>query len=228
VTGDPSQRHYVQALYHLTKTLDPTRPAIGNDGWEHLVGDIYGVHDYSFDGATLRERYGSLEAVERTLREVQPHYRSVTLPGHHRAGEPIMLTECGGISYRPQPDARWYGYGTVTDRDAFLAKYRELIEAILDSPAIAGFCYTQLTDTAQETNGLLTENREPKLDPAAIRAITRRASAAVPGDVMAQLQATQGVTSFAGAASMPLGSSRESMHTGPEDAGSPSVSTNRL
>ena len=48
---DPAQRHFVQALYHLTKSLDPTRPAIGNDGWEHLVGDIYGIHDYAFDGA---------------------------------------------------------------------------------------------------------------------------------------------------------------------------------
>jgi hypothetical protein len=30
----PAQSHYVQALYHLTKTLDPTRPVIGNDGGE--------------------------------------------------------------------------------------------------------------------------------------------------------------------------------------------------
>jgi hypothetical protein len=28
----PAQRHYVQALYHLTKTLDPTRTVIGNEG----------------------------------------------------------------------------------------------------------------------------------------------------------------------------------------------------
>jgi beta-galactosidase/beta-glucuronidase len=27
-----AQRHYVQALYRLTKTLDPTRPVVGNDG----------------------------------------------------------------------------------------------------------------------------------------------------------------------------------------------------
>ena len=56
---DPAQRHYVQALYHLTKALDPTRPAIGNDGWEHLVGDIHGIHDYAFDGRRLRARYGT-------------------------------------------------------------------------------------------------------------------------------------------------------------------------
>ena len=42
----PSERHYVQALYHLTRTLDPTRPVIGNDGWESVATDIIGIHDY--------------------------------------------------------------------------------------------------------------------------------------------------------------------------------------
>lgn len=197
VARDPSQRHYVQTLYHLTKTLDPTRPVIGNDGWEHVITDIYSVHDYSFEGSILRERYGSREAVERTLNEVQPHYRTLALPGYQRSNEPIMITEFGGISYRPQPGEPWHGYGTITTREDFLSKYRDLVDAILDSPAVAGFCYTQLTDTGQETNGLLTANREPKLDPAAVRRITSRASAAVPGDVISQMQKAQSITPFA-------------------------------
>ena len=41
-----AQRNYVQALYHLTKTLDPTRPVVGNDGWESVATDILGIHDY--------------------------------------------------------------------------------------------------------------------------------------------------------------------------------------
>ncbi len=196
VARDPVQRHYVQALYYLTKALDPTRPVIGNDGWEHVVSDIYSIHDYAFDGATLRERYGSLEAVRRTLREVQPGYRSVVLPGYQHTHEPVMLSEFGGISYRPQPSTSWFGYGTVTDADAFLSRYRELVDAILESPAVAGFCYTQLTDTEQETNGLLTANREPKFDMAAVRAITERVSAAVPGDVIRQMQKAQDISPF--------------------------------
>ncbi len=43
---NPAERHYVQALYHLTQTLDPTRPVIGNDGWESVATDIVGIHDY--------------------------------------------------------------------------------------------------------------------------------------------------------------------------------------
>ena len=50
----PAQRHYVQALYHLTKTLDPTRPVIGNDGWESVATDIIGIHDYDADPERMR------------------------------------------------------------------------------------------------------------------------------------------------------------------------------
>jgi beta-galactosidase/beta-glucuronidase len=174
VAHDPAQQHYVQALYHLTRALDPTRPAIDNEGWEHIVSDVYGIHDYAFDGALLRERYGSAEAVERMLCEGRVGRRALVVGGYVKKDAPVMLTEFGGLSYRPEPGVEWFGYGTVTNPDAYLAKYRELVDAILDSPAIAGFCYTQLTDTAQETNGLLTANREPKLDPQAVRTITAR------------------------------------------------------
>ena len=99
-----------------------------------------------------------------------------------------MLTEFGGVTYQPEPDKPWHGYGIVRDSEAFLSKYRELVDAILDSPAIAGFCYTQLTDTGQETNGLLTEDRVPKLDPEAVREVTARPSAAVPAAAIAQVK----------------------------------------
>jgi hypothetical protein len=43
---------------------------------------------------------------------------------------------------------------------------------------LAGFCYTQLTDTMQEANGLLDERREPKLPVERLRRIvTGRADA---------------------------------------------------
>ena len=40
--------------------------------------------------------------------------------------------------------------------------------------AVAGFCYTQLTDVEQERNGLLTSDRRPKVDPRAVAAVHRR------------------------------------------------------
>jgi hypothetical protein len=194
---DGAQQSFVQGIYHLTRALDPTRPVVANDGWEYLVGDIFGIHDYAFQGSALRERYGSTEAIEKTAREVQPSYRFVSLTEHRQRDVPVILTEFGGISYRPGRGERWYGYGTVTSQEEFIEKYEELIDAVLDCPTIAGFCYTQLTDTLQETNGLLTENREPKIKADIIRRINRQASAAVPGDIIGQLQRVTG-TPFGG------------------------------
>lgn len=195
---DPAQQSLVQSLYYLTKTLDPTRPVIANDGWEYLVGDLFGIHDYTFDGDAIRQRYGSTEAIMRTMQEVQPSDRFVTLPGTGRSEVPVALTEFGGISYKPAQGHRWFGYGTVPDTEAFERKYRELVEAVLDCPNLAGFCYTQLTDTAQETNGLLTEMREPKINTAVLQAINRSPSRAVPSDVLTQLRKVTGTSFGAG------------------------------
>ncbi|CAA9534596.1 MAG: GH2, partial [uncultured Thermomicrobiales bacterium] len=193
---DPAQRDFVRALYHLTRALDPSRPAIGNDGWEHIASDVWGVHDYTHDPAAIRDRYASHETMERTLRLVQPLHRNIGLPGIARTGEPVMLTEFGGINFAPDPAAPWWGYGQAADAAAFLAHYTALLDAVLDSSALAGFCYTQLTDTEQETNGLLTADRVPKLDPAAVRAVTARPSKAVPGEVLDQIQQATEVTAL--------------------------------
>lgn len=184
---DPAQRAFVQAMYSLAKALDATRPVVGNDGWEHVASDLITVHDYAGDASTLRDRYGSLSAVTQTLTEVQPFYRPVLLPGLVREQQPILLTEFGGISYQAG-EGFWNGYGTATDGIDFLRRYTELLDAVLDSPVLAGFCYTQLTDTGQERNGLLTAAREPKADPAVFHSVTQRYAAAVPGDVIAGFQ----------------------------------------
>jgi hypothetical protein len=46
-----------------------------------------------------------------------------------------------------------------------------LFEAVLGSPVIAGFCYTQFTYTLQESNGLLGSDRAPKLPIDTLRAM---------------------------------------------------------
>jgi hypothetical protein len=181
----PAQQAYVRGIYQLTHALDGTRPVMGNDGWENIANDIYGVHDYTRSGDDIRERYGSLDAVERTIREVQPNYHSLSVKGTIRGDEPVVLTECGGISFSDSSaGGEIFGYGTAGDGDEFLRQYEELLDALLECRGLAGFCYTQLCDVEQETNGLLTAERSAKVDPAAIREITQRASAANPGDAM--------------------------------------------
>jgi Glycosyl hydrolases family 2, TIM barrel domain/Glycosyl hydrolases family 2 len=193
--GDEAQRAFVRGIYGLTKALDPSRPVIGNDGWEHVLADIWGVHDYGLDGAALRERWGSIEAIDRTL-DGRPVHHRLKLGGGTRTGQPVVLSEFGGISFHAEPGRPWFGYGTVADADELVAKYDELVSAVLDSPGLAGFCYTQLTDTEQEANGLVDASRRPKVDPERIRAITRRAPASIPGDLVLAAQEAGVVTAF--------------------------------
>ncbi|MEO7262556.1 MAG: glycoside hydrolase family 2 TIM barrel-domain containing protein [Jatrophihabitantaceae bacterium] len=178
------QRSFVTALYHLTKALDPTRLVVGNDGWEQVVTDVITVHDYTAHADVLRQRYGSDAAITDTLQDVQPGYRAVLLPGLAADGHPLMITEFGGISFDGDGDGSpsWHGYSVARSSQVLLDRYRALVDALLDAPAISGFCYTQFTDTLQEKNGLLTADRKPKADLATLRSITRRPSAAVPAD----------------------------------------------
>jgi hypothetical protein len=185
---DPAQRHAVQALYHLTKSVDPTRPVVGNDGWEHIVSDLVGVHDYSPSGQVLSERYGSAEAFERTREQVRPYFRRITLAGLAEGDQPLVVSEFGGTTYDPGREDFWNGYGAVSSAQEMLERYRELVTALLSSPVVAGFCWTQLTDTGQERNGLLTADRVPKVEPALIAAVNRQPSAAVPGQALEEIQ----------------------------------------
>ncbi len=182
------QRDLVRTLYYLTKALDPTRLVVGNDGWEQVVTDVITVHDYSRRGDVLRQRYDDHRNLDETLRHTQPAYRALLIPGMERSGEPVMVSEFGGITYETATGESWRGYGAVDDAEQLLDRYRSLVDALLDSPTIAGFCYTQLADTVQEKNGLLTEDRKPKLDPADVRRITRRPAASVPGDAIGSFE----------------------------------------
>jgi len=188
IETEPDRRHYANALYHLTKALDPSRPVISNDGWELAETDIFGVHDYSPDGKSLRERWGDPDAVRRSLFETGPGRRKVVLgtpddPAYQR-GQPVVITEFGGLSYAPEAGQKWFGYGTVSSAEEYLAKFTEIVTALLDSTEVAGFCYTQLTDTLQERNGLLDEDRNPKLPIEAIREVVTRPSRAIPAELV--------------------------------------------
>ena len=46
-----------------------------------------------------------------------------------------------------------------------LERLNGLVKALRGNSAIAGYCYTQLTDVEQEINGLMTYDRKPKASP---------------------------------------------------------------
>jgi hypothetical protein len=167
-----SQRNYVQALYHLTKTLDPSRPVIGNDGWESVATDIVGIHDYAEEPAQLEQRYGTTEALALLFGTHRPGGRTIAIEGHPHAGQPLMVTEFGGIALSAADPGAW-GYVRAADPSDLAARYAALCAPLLGSPFLSGFCYTQFADTYQEANGLLYADRTPKVPLAEIEQGTR-------------------------------------------------------
>jgi beta-galactosidase/beta-glucuronidase len=180
---NPAHRDYVRTLYHLTKTLDPTRPVVGNDGWEHVATDLITIHDYASNPVVLRERYATPEAVENVLERQQPGGRPISLAGHHPGRHPVILSEFGGIALVEHTDRAAWGYSTVGSREELAIAYSGQLRVLHACRGIGGFCYTQLTDTFQEQNGLLTMAREPKLAPGLIEEATRGKRKSVAMDV---------------------------------------------
>lgn len=159
----PAQRHYVQSLYHLTKNLDPTRPVVGNDGWESVATDIIGIHDYDENPERIAKRYGSDEsALPRLFKRERPGGRLLVLGDATPTNQPIMLSEFGGIAYSQDHEKTW-GYSRSYTLEAFADHVLELISVVRSLGVLAGFCYTQFADTYQEANGLLYADRTPKI-----------------------------------------------------------------
>jgi hypothetical protein len=166
LTTVPAARDAVAALYHLTKTLDPTRLVIGNDGWESSATDIIGVHDYDGDPKHLRTRYGPEVKSQEVVDRRWSGGRILTLDGYPHRGQPICLTEFGGIAYidpQQHPENRIWGYQSRATIEEYASLVTGLIEVARTTAMFSGFCYTQFADTFQEANGLLYEDRTPKI-----------------------------------------------------------------
>ncbi|HET7627616.1 MAG TPA: glycoside hydrolase family 2 TIM barrel-domain containing protein [Bacillales bacterium] len=167
VAIEKQQQHHSLAMYYLTKSLDTTRPVLSNEGWEHTISDILGIHNYR-SAEEMREAYASIERAISTT----PSNRLIYAEGYEYRGEPILITEYGGIAYQ-MDDSQGWGYSTVQSGDELVEAYRAQTEVLRKSPVVQGFCYTQLTDVEQEINGLLTYDRQPKCDLAKIKEINR-------------------------------------------------------
>jgi hypothetical protein len=156
----PRERHYVQALYHLTRTVDSTRPVIGNDGWESVATDIIGIHDYDSDPERIARRYHAEEVLPRLFRRERPGGRLLVLQENTPTEQPIVLSEFGGIAF--SREARTWGYSRCESPQELARQYGRLLAVVRSLAVLSGFCYTQFADTYQEANGLLYADRTPK------------------------------------------------------------------
>lgn len=163
---DVQQQQHALAMYYLTKSIDATRPVVSNDGWELMKTDLFNIHDYEWRSDVLQERYSSVERAVSAM----PANRQLSVGGFSYEGQPILVTEFGGIAFK-KSDWEGWGYSGASTDEEYLERLNNVVKPMLQSPVVQGYCYTQLTDVEQEINGLLTYDRKPKVPVELIKAI---------------------------------------------------------
>lgn len=165
IMNNREEQAHSQSLYYLTKSLDQTRPVISNDGWNHTRSDLLTIHDYEGEKDVLKARYADVETILRST----PGGRTLYAQGCAYGGEPILVTEFGGIAYHVgKGSEKDWGYTAADSEEDFLRRLEAVISALQESPLVQGYVYTQICDVEQEINGLMTYDRRFKADPEAI------------------------------------------------------------
>ncbi|MDD3278046.1 MAG: glycoside hydrolase family 2 TIM barrel-domain containing protein [Lachnospiraceae bacterium] len=173
IETEPMEQHFTESIYYLTKSLDKYRPVIVNDGWEHTISDIITLHDYEEVGEIFRERYKNYRDEIMTTEFYHSNHKSAMANGYKYKGQPVIISEYGGIAFN-NDDSGW-GYGNkVNTEEAFIKRFDEITTAVKEVPYICGFCYTQVSDVQQEINGLMDGKRNFKIDPEIIKEINER------------------------------------------------------
>lgn len=175
INDNVNQQHHAISFYHYLKSLDETRLVVNNDGWELTITDICAFHNYNHgmqEEKMKRDYFIQSLATKEAILHSMPAGRPIYVRGFKNNGEPIMLTEFGGIAFRKSTSVEGsWGYTSVEDEQTFLADLEAIMNAVTASSAIYGFCYTQLYDVEKEINGLLTYQRIPKASTKALREI---------------------------------------------------------
>ncbi len=162
VYNNKQMQDFTLEVYKLTKQLDSSRPVVTNDGWEHTLTDIVTFHNYKQVGKDLLATYQDIDKILNNEDiKVQPPKKAFA-HGYSYKNQPMMMTEFAGIAFKGKDG---WGYGeSVGDNKEFVERLGNLVKAIREMDFFQGYCITQLTDVQQETNGLLYEDRTPKID----------------------------------------------------------------
>jgi hypothetical protein len=155
LTATEPHRHCVQALYHLTKTLDPTRPVVGNDGWESAATDILAIHDYDNKPTRLAKRYGPEVKLSDLFDRQRPGGRVSTLDGHPITGNDHAARSWWHAYALPE-DLMLIRFGDTCGRRCLRVgnRYTRYSTWVTKSNCSADLLHP-VTDTYQEANGLL-------------------------------------------------------------------------
>lgn len=170
VSVQKNEQNFANSLYYITKSIDKTRPVISNDGWEHTISDIITIHDYKQDPELLYNEYNDDNLDVLNNRRAYNTIHKLFSENYVYNGQPIIMSEYGGITLNS--DKGWVYGNPVKSEKEFLDRFEKLNDAIRKTKYICGYCYTQLTDVQQESNGLVYDDRNDKFSSEIINKIT--------------------------------------------------------
>ena len=153
--------------YAITKKIDPTRPVNETSGYQHQKTDIWTVHNYQPIPKKLKAALNPKKGVYRNFPYFETTYKK----------EPYIIDEYGGVWWLPvnlRKKIKSWGHGDKFRPKTIQEVYQrmeDLTKVILDTKHIQGFCYTQLTDVEQETNGVYLYDRNAKFNMNRIKKI---------------------------------------------------------
>lgn len=139
-------------IYAMLKSIDSTRVWDATSGWfNKKLSDVTSEHVY---------------------------FKPIKLKAS--PNRPLVLSEFGGYSYKIPEHSfnlkKTYGYRFFTDSDKFVEAMKKLYLQEIASAIEQGLCaavLTQLSDVEDETNGLLTYDREvQKINPDTMQSIS--------------------------------------------------------
>ena len=140
----------MRKAYNITKKLDPTRPINETSGYQHQKTDIWTVHHYEPIPGQLKEALNPKKGVYRNFPHFETSYKN----------QPYIIDEYGGVWWLPinlRKKIRSWGHGDKVRPNSLKEVFERMekqTEVVLKTKHIQGFCYTQLTDVEQETNGV--------------------------------------------------------------------------
>ena len=157
----------MRIAYDVTKKIDPTRPVNETSGYQHQKTDIWTVHHYEPVPNQLKEALNPKKGVYRNFPHFETSYKN----------QPYIIDEYGGVWWLPtklRKKIRSWGHGDKVRPNSLKEVFERMekqTEVVLKTKHIQGFCYTQLTDVEQETNGVYYYNRKNKFNINKLRKI---------------------------------------------------------
>ena len=145
----PETQEWVRSMYHLTKSLDPSRLVEDQSACnrDHVETDINSWHAYRPGHVWEKE-------IKMYVDNTYPGSSFNFIGENKQTDAPMINSECGNV---------WGYEGSAGDCD-YTWDYHIMIDAFRRYPKCAGWLYTEHHDVINEWNGYVQYDRSPKID----------------------------------------------------------------